>query len=165
MRALVAVLAAMLFTSSAVPASAQLPEFPDDCTEATTAGNIFIGHDCGEYASILISGRIIIRKPWSRANRANRGARLRDRREGGTTPTAVPANSDPSSGPVPNEPVRLFGIDVSGGDTPGELDCGDFASPEEAQALWDEQGWTKRNDPYNLDGGLNTVDDGIPCED
>ena len=44
-------------------------------------GTIFIGHDCGEWASVLISGNVIIRKPWSRANRASRAVRLREQRE------------------------------------------------------------------------------------
>jgi hypothetical protein len=70
-------------------------------------GTIFIGHDCGEWASILISGNVIIRKPWSRANRASRAVRLQERREGSpvtTTPTPIPdrdPDPDPLDGPPP----------------------------------------------------------------
>ena len=62
--------------------AAQPIERPTDCTEEMAVGTIFIGHDCGEWASVLISGNVIIRKPWSRANRASRAVRLRERREG-----------------------------------------------------------------------------------
>src|SRR5687767_9745124 len=87
------------------PIAAQPIERPTDCTEALAVGSIFIGHDCGEWASVLIAGNIIIRKPWSRANRASRAVRLRERREGSAAlapPTAVPErnpDSDPLDGP------------------------------------------------------------------
>jgi hypothetical protein len=63
------------------PVAAQPIERPTDCTETMSGATIFIGHDCGEWASVMIVGNIVIRKPWSRANRANRGVRLRLRRE------------------------------------------------------------------------------------
>jgi hypothetical protein len=90
------------------PTAAQPIERPTDCTEALAIGTIFIGHDCGEWASVLISGNVVIRKPWSRANRASRAVRLRERREGlpVTAPTAVPdrvAEPDPLDGPPPDE--------------------------------------------------------------
>lgn len=89
------------------PAAAQPIERPTDCTEAMSVGTIFIGHDCGEWASVLISGNVIIRKPWSRANRASRAVRLRERREGSPVtapPTTVPDRDpepDPLDGPPP----------------------------------------------------------------
>jgi hypothetical protein len=91
------------------PIVAQPIERPTGCTEAMAVGPIFIGHDCGEWASVLISGNVIIRKPWSRANRASRAVRLRERREGSPAlapPTAVPErnpDSDPLDGPPPGD--------------------------------------------------------------
>ncbi len=42
-----------------------------------------------------------------------------------------------------------------------DKDCEHFASQEEAQAYWDENGFTAGNDPQRLDRDS----DGIPCED
>ncbi|MFD2924021.1 excalibur calcium-binding domain-containing protein [Halobacillus naozhouensis] len=42
-----------------------------------------------------------------------------------------------------------------------DKDCKHFASQEEAQAYWDENGFTKGNDPQRLDRD----GDAIPCED
>src|SRR5215218_7788403 len=84
------------------PTAAQPIERPTDCTEAITAGAIFIGHDCGEWASVLISGNIIIRKPWSSAIAASRAVRLRERREGSpvtTSPTPPPGRA-PATEPL-----------------------------------------------------------------
>jgi hypothetical protein len=80
--------------------AAQPIERPTDCTEEMAFGTIFIGHDCGEWASVLISGNVIIRKPWSRANRASRAVRLRERREG--SPVTAPPTSVPDRGPDPD---------------------------------------------------------------
>jgi hypothetical protein len=80
--------------------AAQPIERPTDCTEEMAVGTIFIGHDCGEWASVLISGNVIIRKPWSRANRASRAVRLRERREG--SPVTAPPTSVPDRGPDPD---------------------------------------------------------------
>jgi hypothetical protein len=93
------------------PTAAQPTERPTDCTEAMVVGAIFIGHDCGEWASILISGNIIIRKPWSQAIPASRAVRLRERREGSpvtVSPTPAPdreraPESDPLDGPPPRD--------------------------------------------------------------
>src|SRR5215207_9595314 len=70
--------AALIVLGWSAPAAAQPIERPTNCTEAMAIGTIFIGHDCGEWASILISGSVMIRKPWSRANRASQAVRLRE---------------------------------------------------------------------------------------
>ena len=87
------------------PTAAQsIKKPPTDCTEAITVGTIFIGHDCGEWASVLISGNIIIHKPWSSAIAASRAVRLRARREGSpvtASPTPAPDhNREPASDPL-----------------------------------------------------------------
>ena len=54
------VLAAALATILAAPlesALAQPSGAPTDCTEATWSATIFIGHDCGQWASVMIAGR------------------------------------------------------------------------------------------------------------
>ena len=105
----VAVLTLLILLGWSAPTAAQPIERPTDCTESMAVGSIFIGHDCGEWASVLISGNVIIRKPWSRANRASRAVRLRERREGSPAlapPTAVPErnpDSDPLDGPPPGD--------------------------------------------------------------
>src|SRR5215212_1096179 len=97
------------------PTAAQPIERPTDCTEAMTVGTIFIGHDCGEWASVLISGNIIIRRPWSRALPASRAVRLRERREGSpvkASPTPAPdsvPNTEPLDGPPPSNTELLDG--------------------------------------------------------
>src|SRR5215213_1446960 len=97
------------------PSAAQPIERPTDCTEAMTVGTIFIGHDCGEWASVLISGNIIIRRPWSRALPASRAVRLRERREGSpvkASPTPAPdsvPNTEPLDGPPPSDTEPLDG--------------------------------------------------------
>ena len=104
---LVVVLTLLIVLGWSECAAAQPIERPTDCTEAIFIGTIFIGHDCGEWASVLISGNAIIREPWSRANRASRAVRLRERREGSPAlapPTTVPDRNpdpDPLDGPLP----------------------------------------------------------------
>jgi hypothetical protein len=159
MRGITLVLAVLLLLAEGAPALAQLENAPTDCTESMTIGTIFIGHDCGEWASVVISGRVVMRKPWSRANRASRAARLRARREAGAI--APPA---PTAAPATTGAVMLFGIDVSGGANPTDLDCDDFTFREDAEALWAAQGWSAADDPHHLDGLGDTVDDGLPCE-
>src|SRR5829696_4015726 len=98
------------------PTAAQPIERPTDCTEAMTVGTIFIGHDCGEWASVLISGNIIIRKPWSRAIRASRAVRLRELREGSPVtvpPTTVPDRA-PETEPLDGPPRRDAGNGTRG---------------------------------------------------
>jgi hypothetical protein len=155
----VAVAVAILLLAEGAFALAQPEGAPTDCTESMTIGTIFIGHDCGEWASVVISGRVVMRKPWSRVNRASRAARLRARREAAAA-TAPPAAAPPAAPAT----LTLYGIDVSGGANPNDLDCDDFTYREEAEALWATQGWTATNDPHNLDGEATTVDDGQPCE-
>jgi hypothetical protein len=58
--------------------------------------------------------------------------------------------------------ATLFGVDISQGN-PDELDCPDFASQEDAQALFNAQGWSETTDPYGLDE--RGRGDGVPCED
>jgi hypothetical protein len=115
--------------------AAQPIERPTDCTEAISIGTIFIGHDCGEWASVLISGNAIIREPWSRANRASRAVRLRERREGSPAlvpPATVPDRNpdpDPLDGPLPADERNgnRGGTTVDGLDV--ELRC--EATPEQ----------------------------------
>src|SRR5687768_1536730 len=98
------VFAVLIVLGWSAPAAAQPIERPTNCTEAMAIGTIFIGHDCGEWASVLISGNVIIRKPWSRANRASRAVRRRERREGSPVtapPTTVP-DRDPNPDPDPD---------------------------------------------------------------
>jgi hypothetical protein len=157
LRRIVVTLAMLLVLGDVLPALAQPDSAPANCTESMTIGAIFIGHDCGEWASVVIAGRVVLRKPWSRVNSASRAARLRARREAGavaTAPTTPPASAA----------VMLYGIDVSGGTNPNDLDCDDFTFREDAEELWAAQGWTATNDPHQLDGEGATVDDGQPCE-
>ncbi len=111
------------------PSAAQPIERPTDCTEAITVGTIFIGHDCGEWASVLISGNIIIRKPWSSAIPASRAVRLRERREGSpvtASPTPAPDRTrepapdrtrEPAPDPLDGPPPRDAGSRNRGGTT------------------------------------------------
>ena len=104
--------------------AAQPIERPTDCTEEMAVGTIFIGHDCGEWASVLISGNVIIRKPWSRANRASRAVRLRERREGSPVtapPTSVP-DRDPDPDPLDGPPPRDARNGNRGGTTEVDLE-------------------------------------------
>lgn len=71
--------------------TAQEPERPANCTEAIDVGAIFIGHDCGDVADVLISGRVVIRRPWSHVTRASRSERLRIQRGGAVAPPPPPA--------------------------------------------------------------------------
>jgi hypothetical protein len=73
------------------PVVAQQPERPSNCTEAMNVGTIFIGHDCGDVADVLISGRVVIRRPWSHVTSASRSERLRLQRGGAAVPPAAPA--------------------------------------------------------------------------
>jgi hypothetical protein len=121
------------------PTAAQPIERPTDCTEEMIVGAIFIGHDCGEWASILISGNIIIRKPWSQAIPASRAVRLRERREGSpvtAAPTPAPDRNrdrEPESDPLDGPPPRNAGNRNRGGTTVNglqvELRC--EATPEQ----------------------------------
>jgi hypothetical protein len=94
-RTAVLALVGVILMTDAPPVAAQPIEFPTNCTESWAVGRVFIGHDCGDWASILISGRTVIRKPWSRANRASRAVRLRERRGGDNS--SGPPSSPPGS--------------------------------------------------------------------
>jgi hypothetical protein len=110
---LLAVLTLLISLAWSAPTAAQPMERPTDCTESMAVGSIFIGHDCGEWATVLISGNVIIRKPWSRANRASRAVHLREQREGSpvtASPTPAPdRNREPESEPLDGPPPRDAG--------------------------------------------------------
>ena len=112
-RAIALLFSLLIVLSWPEPIVAQSIERPTDCTESMSIGTIFIGHDCGEWASVLISGNVIIRKPWSRANRASRAVRLRERREGSSvtaSPNPAPdRNREPESDPLDGPPRRDAG--------------------------------------------------------
>src|SRR3954454_4181811 len=76
-------------------AVAQEPERPANCTEAMDIGTIFIGHDCGDVADVLISGRVVIRRPWSHVTSASRSKRLRLARGGAVAPPPPAATPPP----------------------------------------------------------------------
>lgn len=120
--AITVLLAVLILLGSYDPAVAQPIERPTNCTETMSTGTIFVGHDCGEWASVLISGTLVIRKPWSRANRASRAVRLRERREGrvGVAPTATPTVAGPAD-PLDGPPPSGRGNGNRGGTTPGNL--------------------------------------------
>ena len=54
----IAIAALVVWWDAEHPVAAQAPERPTNCTEAMNVGTIFIGHDCGDVADVLISGRI-----------------------------------------------------------------------------------------------------------
>jgi hypothetical protein len=127
-RAIALIFALFTALSWSAPTAAQPIERPTDCTESMAIGTIFIGHDCGEWASVLISGNIIIRKPWSRANRASRAVRLREQREGSPAMTPPTPGHDRDSDPDPLDgpPPRDAGNRNRGGTTSDlqvELHC------------------------------------------
>lgn len=152
-----------------------------DCEEVIVAGRVAIGHNCGEVASILISGRIVIERPWSRVNSASRAERLR--RRGGrvarpeTTATAT-LDPEPTRSPRPEPTSTPTETPGDGGDGGGngsrnggngggngraqDIDCNDFETQQEAQRYFDRQGWSASNDPFGLDD--SGVGNGVPCE-
>lgn len=143
------------------PVTAHRDDWPMDCAQVTSSTAIFIGHDCGEWASIMIVGRIEIRKPWNRTTRASRAVRIRERREGRTGSASRPGPAATISPAPAGEAPGIPFVNVSGGNSP-ELDCEDFATQADAQAYFDANGWTAENDPFGLDqGGIR----GVPCED
>ena len=163
-RLLVVLVSALVLAPDATPVAAQTREFPTDCSDVLASGSIFIGHDCGEWASIMIVGNIVMLKPWSQAISASRAARIRANRErsgeAGAEPTRTPRR--PRETREPAAPATtIFGVDISQGN-PAELDCPDFTYQEDAQELFDAQGWSETNDPYDLDESGRG--DGVPCE-
>jgi len=174
MRATGVVLAGLVILSLAEPLAAQTVtvDVPAVCTRIEMNKSIFIGHDCGEWASIVIVGNIEIRKPWSQAIGASRAARIRASREGAPAPSVEPTRTPrrtPSAEPT-RTPRRtpsadplddILALDVSGGSSENP-DCEDFSSQRQAQAYFDARGWSADNDPYRLDQGGTP---GVPCED
>ena len=139
------------------PVAAQREDWPADCSQVMSSATIFIGHDCGEWASIMIVGRVEIKRPWSRTTRASRAVRIRERREGRSAGEARPDRPAPTA----EAASAILALDVSGGSSP-EPDCEDFASQAEAQAYFDANGWSAEVDPFQLDqGGIP----GVPCEE
>ena len=180
MRAIVAALAGLVTLSLADPIAAQAAQFATDCTEHLSTATIFIGHDCGEWASIVIVGTIVIREPWSGVIPASRAARIRANREGGTAsaaettrtpkprqapkPTRAPtaeATRAPRQRPSADPLDDILALDVSGGSSDNPA-CEDFSTQRQAQAYFDARGWSQDDDPYRLDQGGAP---GVPCED
>ncbi len=163
-RLLVVLVSALALAPGAAPIAAQPIEFPTNCSDVLASGSIFIGHDCGEWASIMIVGSIVMRKPWSQAISASRAARIRANRERSgvaeAEPTRTPRRTRATREPATGD-TTMFGVDISQGN-PDELDCADFAYQEDAQELFDAQGWSETNDPYDLDESGRG--DGVPCE-
>lgn len=171
MRATVIALAVLVTLCLAQPIAAQTVEFPTTCTDVLKGVAVFIGHDCGEWASIVIVGTIVIREPWSGTIPASRAARIRASRDGASTPRVEPTRTPrrtPSAEPArsprrtsPPDPLDdISALDVSGGSSAGP-DCEDFSTQRQAQAYFDARGWSADDDPYRLDqGGIP----GVPCE-
>jgi hypothetical protein len=146
MHTIVAALALILAVSSVGPALAQPPNAPTDCTEAMFGATTFVGHDCGEWATVLIAGTIIIRKPWSRANKASRAARIRERRESGEVTRTPPVRMPPEPEiPVGREchPDYIDCLPIV-----DDLDCGD---PEIEAHGGTVDLYDAANDEYRLD--------------
>jgi hypothetical protein len=183
--ALLVVIALVLALAGWQSTAGQRDERLADCEEVTVAGRVSIGHNCGEVASILISGRIVIERPWSRVNSASRAERLR--RRGGTTrsrpePTATATSvAEPTRAPRPeptNTPTETprdgggsrdttsrnggNGGNRGGNGSGQDVDCNDFKTQREAQKYFDKQGWSATNDPYGLDEAGQG--NGIACE-
>jgi hypothetical protein len=163
MRTVVAALALLLAVSSFTSALAQSAGAPTDCTDVTTGASIFIGHDCGEWASVVIAGNIMIRKPWSQILPASRAARIRADREGGTAPPAEATRT-----PKPKRTPRPERTPTSAECHPDyveclpiveDLDCGDPPIGDGTVQLRDP-----RNDAYELDVSRG-VGNGIGCDD
>lgn len=75
---------------STAPVLAQQDDRVANCSEKRIVDRVHIGHDCGEFASVLIAGNVVIQRPWSRVNRASRAERIRLRQGGAVaTPPAV----------------------------------------------------------------------------
>jgi hypothetical protein len=157
--ALLALAAVLAGGAVAAPAAARPADAPTDCTEVMASATTFIGHNCGEWASVMIVGRIVIRKPWSRANRATRAVRLRERREGGAVASEPPATAAADgaaadrTGCHPDYVQCLpIGQDVN---CPDPIIAGFGGTVE----LFDP-----RNDAYELDD-KSGVGNGIGCDD
>jgi hypothetical protein len=155
MRTIVAALALLIAVSSLAPALAQPTGAPTDCTEAMFGASTFIGHDCGEWASVVIAGNIIIRKPWSWANRASRAVRIRESRQGGGAAVVEPTKA-PKRTPTPTEchPDYVECLPIV-----DDLNCGDPPIGDGIVHLRNP-----RNDAYRLDVS-NGVGNGIGCDD
>jgi hypothetical protein len=132
---------------------------PADCSDVTAGASIFIGHDCGEWSSVVIAGNIIICKPWSRAISASRAVRIRTAR--GTKDVSVtPSGETPGDSQVP----------VSGNCHPDyieclpadkDVDCGDPALDAYGGIVHFRD---PNNDDYRLDVSRGDGN-GIGCDD
>lgn len=140
--------------------AAQRDDWPTNCTQATSGATIFIGHDCGEWASIMIVGRIEIRKPWNRTTRASRAVRIRERREGRSGSDAAPLAATDSGDGAPAPPPSGDPCNPAyGGCLPvvDDLNCGDIGNQQ--VEVFDVD-----NDPYGLDV-RNGPGNGVTCDD
>jgi hypothetical protein len=154
---LAAVALALAFLVALVPnerVSAQGDERVSGGTEKLHVDRVHIGHDCGEVASVLIAGNVVIQRPWSRVNRASRAERIRARREtGGAAPTTL--------APAPNATASQDCHPAYGRclpNLPGDaLNCDDIGN----QQL---EVFDKGVDPYNLDA-INERGNGVTCDD
>jgi hypothetical protein len=172
-------LAVILILGVWQPAAGQPVERPTNCQEEMIFGTVFIGHNCGEFASVLISGRIVIERPWSRVNRASRAERLRTGRrtvaprvEAEVTPTPVVTDAvtvtetdtaaDTATDTTNQTETRRTRRDRGSGASAEDIDCNDFTYQDDAQEYFDEQGWSATDDPFGLDD--RGVGNGIPCE-
>jgi hypothetical protein len=153
-RTIITARALLLARSSLTPVVAQPVGVPMDCTEAKFSTSTFTGHDCGEWASVVIAGNIVIRKPWSRAIRASRAVRIRERRDGQPDVAADPART-----PRPEWPPEADCHPAYGGCLPivEDLDCLEI---DDLQV----QVFDPRENPYGLDVSRG-VGHGIACDD
>jgi cytoskeletal protein RodZ len=54
------VLAGLLVAAAWQPASGKPVQQTPQCADSISAGPVFIGHDCGDIADIVIAGRVVI---------------------------------------------------------------------------------------------------------
>jgi hypothetical protein len=165
-RLLAVLVSALVLAFGAVPVAAQPRDDLIPCTEVLAGVSIVIGHDCGEWASIVIVGNIVIHKPWSQAIPASRAARIRERGNGrpvvSVDPTRTPRRERASATERTSRPERTPEADCHpayGGCLPivEDLDCPEI---DDLQVqLVDPQ-----EDPYGLDVARG-VGNGITCDD
>lgn len=156
MRATVLALVVVLSLASVAPAGAQPAGAPTNCAEATSTASTFIGHDCGEWATVMIVGRIVIREPWGRSLRTPRVPRVRERRAArGIAAPALAASSD--SALAPGEECHPHYVECL--PIVDDLNCLEPPIFDSIIHLRDP-----RNDAYGLDVNRG-VGNGVGCDD
>lgn len=120
-----------------------------DCTEKIIVDRVHIGHDCGEFASVLIAGNVVIQRPWSRVNRASRAERIRARREGQAPGTTAPVPPSPSS----NSNCDPAYPDVCIPSPPPQLVCDQIEFTDFTVLPPDPQGFDGDNDGIGCESG------------